>query len=68
MGKRVTGREDVLLGLVLLCATNGRTAAPVLAPGELAGRPRELAAVWQQMSGFRLWHIVLLFCGSNSLM
>lgn len=36
-------------------------------PGELAGSPGELAAVWQQMSGFRLWHIIVLFCGSNSL-
>lgn len=34
------GREDVLLGLVLLCATNGRIAAPVLALVRLAGRPR----------------------------
>lgn len=61
MGKRGTGREDVLLGLVLLCATNGTSAAPVLTPGELTGIPRELAAVWQQMSGFRLWHIMVLF-------
>lgn len=67
MGKRGTGREDVLVGLVLLCAINGRIAAPVLARVKLAGSPGELAAVWQQMSGFRLWHVMVLFCGSNSL-
>lgn len=39
MGKRGTGREDVLLDLVLLCATNGRTAAPALAPVNSLGAP-----------------------------
>lgn len=53
--------------LVLCCATNGRTAVPLLAPGELSGTLGELTAIWQQMSGFRLWHIMLLSCGSNSL-
>lgn len=36
-------------------------------PGELAGSPGKLAAVWQQMSGFRLWHVMVLFYGSNNL-
>lgn len=57
----------VVLVLVLRCATNGRTAVPLLAPGELCGSLGELTAIWQQMSGFRLWHVMVLSCGSNSL-
>lgn len=68
--KRELGREGgcaVLLVLVPRCATNGRTAVPLLAPGELSESLGELTAIWQQMSGFRLWHIMVLSCGSNSL-
>lgn len=69
MGKKGDGEGEcaVLFGLVLRCATNDRIAVPLLAPGELAGSPGELTAIWQQMSGFRLWHIMVLSCGSNSL-
>lgn len=41
MGKKGTGEGEcaMLLVLVLHCATNGRTAVPLLTPGELSWEP-----------------------------
>lgn len=61
------GRMCCAVGSAPALSTNGRTAVLLLAPGELSGSLGELAAIWQQMSAFRLWHIMVLSWGSNSL-